>query len=311
MSAPIEQFQARLEQPADFDAFWEATIAELGGTPPRPTVEPDALRSTERVSVAQIHVDSYGGVRLFGWFARPAAPGRHPGLLMLPGYSANTMPQRALAGEGFAVLALSVRGHNRSNGQYAPGFPGLMVDGIERKESYGYRGVYMDCWRGLDALLALEGVDPGRLGVTGGSQGGALTLLTAALRPEISAAAADVPFLCAIRDAVDLTTSYPFAEIGDLLRQRPELAEAVWRTIPYYDILNFAPRIACPTLVSLGLRDDVCPPQTGYALYNALTCPKELRTYPNAAHEGGGFSHGQVKLAWLKERLGLGVGVGG
>jgi cephalosporin-C deacetylase len=52
--------------------------------------------------------------------------------------------------------------------------------------------------------------------------------------------------------------------------------------------------------VSLGLRDDVCPPRTGYALYNALTCPKELKVYPEAAHEGGGFTHGQIKLRWLK-----------
>ena len=306
MTAAIEHFQARLERPADFDAFWQATIAELGQAPVNLTVEPDTLRSTPRVSVAQVHFDSLGGVRLFGWYARPTAPGAYPGLLMLPGYSGNTGVPRAMAGEGFAVLALSVRGHPRSNSQYAPGFPGLLTDGIERKETYGYRGVYMDCYRAVDVLRGLDGVDAGRIGVTGGSQGGALTLLTAALRPEVRAAAADVPFLCAIRDAVDLTMSYPFAEIGDLLRLRPELADAVWTTIPYFDIINFAPRITCPVLVSLGLKDDVCPPQTGYALYNALTCPKELKVYPNAAHEGGGFSHGQVKLPWLKQQLGVG-----
>jgi cephalosporin-C deacetylase len=304
MSTAIEQFQARLTRPADFDAFWEETIAELGRTPANVSVEPDSLRSTPQVSVSQVHFDSFGGVRIFAWFARPSAPGAYPGLLMLPGYSGNSMPQRAMAGEGFAVLSVSVRAHPRSNGQYAPGFPGLMTDGIEAKETYGYRGVYMDCYRALDVLRGLDGVDADRLGVTGGSQGGALTLLTAALRPEIRVAAADVPFLCAIRDAVEVTSSYPFAEIGDLLRLRPELAETVWTTIPYYDILNFAPRITCPTLVSLGLKDDICPPQTGYALYNTLTCPKELKVYPDAAHEGGGFSHGQVKLPWLKQHLG-------
>lgn len=303
MSATIEQYRTNLERPGDFDRFWQATIGELAGIPINLTITPDPLRSNDRCAVDQVHFDSYGGVRIFGWYARPSQPGRYPGLLMLPGYSANSMPQRALAGEGFAVLALSVRGHNRSNGEYYPGFPGLMTDGVERRETYGYRGIYMDCYRGLDVLKNLDSVDPARLGVTGGSQGGALTLLTAALRPEIKAAAADVPFLTAMRDAVGLTTSYPYGEIGDLLRQRPELATTVWQTIAYYDIINFAPQITCPTLISLGLKDDICPPQTGYALYNALTCPKELKTYANAAHEGGGFSHGQVKVPWLKARL--------
>ena len=305
MSAEIEQYQATTSRPDDFDAFWRATIDDLDQTPARLTVEPDLPRSTPEVSVAQVRFDSLYGIRVFGWFARPAADGRYPGLLVLPGYSGNSTPQRALAGEGFAVLALSVRGHNRSDAQYRPGFPGLMTDGIERPDTYGYRGVYMDCYRGLDILHQLDGVDPERLGVTGGSQGGALTLVTAALRPEVRAAAADVPFLCAIRDAVGLTTSYPFGEIGDLLRQRPALAETVWRTLAYFDVLNFADRITCPVLLSLGLKDDICPPQTGYALVNRLTAPVDLQVYPNAAHEGGGFSHGQVKLPWLKARLGV------
>jgi cephalosporin-C deacetylase len=305
MSASIEKYQAQVERPADFDQFWQATIDELAQAPVGLVVESDSLRSTEEIRVSRVTFGSLGGVYLFGWYARPAAPGPHPGLLMLPGYSANSMPQRALAGEGFAVLSLSVRGHNRSNDQYAPGFPGLMTDGIDSPATYGYRGVYMDCYRGLDVLRGLADVDPERVGVTGGSQGGALTLLTAALRPEVRAAAADVPFLCAIQDAVALTSSYPFAEISDLLRQQPYQSEAVWRTISYFDIINFAPRITCPTLISLGLKDDICPPQTGYALVNALTCPKEVRVYPNAAHEGGGFSHGQVKVPWLKAQLGL------
>jgi cephalosporin-C deacetylase len=146
-------------------------------------------------------------------------------------------------------------------------------------------------------------VDKARIGVTGGSQGGALSLIAGAGRPEVRAIAADVPFMTSIRDALKLGSSYPYEEVKDYLRLQPTYEEKALATLDYFDTVNFADQIKAPTLLSIGLRDDICPPQTGYALYNRLSCPKELRVYPDAGHEGGGFVHAQLKTEWLGQQL--------
>jgi cephalosporin-C deacetylase len=178
-----------------------------------------------------------------------------------------------------------------------------MTAGIEQPRTYIYRGAYCDVWRAVDVLLHRSEVDPARIGVSGGSQGGALSLVCAAGRPEIAAVAADVPFLTGIRDSLRLGNSYPYQEIKDYLRQRPDAETQVLATLDYIDTLNFVDRIGVPTLLSAGLSDDVCPPETAYAIYNRLHCPKAIRAYPYAGHEGGGLPHTLVKQEWLGARL--------
>ena len=126
--------------------------------------------------------------------------------------------------------------------------------------------MYVDVVRAAAIQAALPEVDPSRIGVDGGSQGGALSLVAAALQPSPSACAvAGAPFLCCFVESTALSVSWPYREIVDYLRDHPENEEAVWRTTAYFDVFNFAPRVRAPVLMHLGLADDVCPPETGYA----------------------------------------------
>ena len=156
----------------------------------------------------------------------------------------------------------------------------------------------------MDFIQSRPEVDSKRTGVHGSSLGGALTIITAALRSEaIACAAAGAPYLCGFMDAASLTHSYPYEEINDYLRLHPEREPMVRATVAYYDGLNFAPLIRCPTLVYIGLEDDVCPPQTGYAVYRALTCPKDLHPYPRCAHDAGSYWETPRVEAFLAQHL--------
>src|SRR5262249_46726787 len=157
----------------------------------------------------------------------------------------------------------------------------------------------------VDFLLGREEVDSSRIGVTGSSQGGALTIVTAAMRPAIACAAAGAPYLCGFMDAASPTHSYPYPGINDYLRLAPAAEGQVRDTVAYFDGINFAPSIRCPIIVNIGLRDDVCPPETGYAVYEAVgSAQKRLYTYEDCAHDAGSaVGHAQVVSEFLREQL--------
>ena len=275
--------------------------------PLQATLEPVPNRSTDDVEVFDIGYDSLDGVRVAGWYCRPRASTiapPYPGLLIVPGYISEPTLPKSWARQGYATVGVAPRGKLRSNRQYNPGYPGLLIDNILDRNTYAYRGFFIDAARAVDFLHARPEVDRSRIGVHGSSQGGALTITTAALRADaIACGAAGAPYLCGYMDAASLTHSYPYEEINEYLRLYPDREPAVRETLNYFDGINFAPRIRCPMLVYIGLRDDVCPPETGYALYDALTCDKTLHTCDGCAHDAGAYWESKRVEAFLAEHL--------
>ena len=307
----LEAYGTSVECPADFDEFWSSILAEAGGIPLNPTLEHVPLRSTEDVDVYEIHYDSLDSLRVAGWYCVPRAsylPPPYPALLIVPGYISEPTLPKAWARRGYAAVGVAPRGKLRSNARFNPGYPGLLVHNIVDRNTYAYRGFYVDACRAVDLVQSRPEVDPGRIGMHGSSQGGALTIVTAALRSDaITCGAAGAPYLCGFMDAASLTHSYPYEEINDYLRLHPEREPLVRATVAYYDGINFAPRIRCPMLVYIGLEDDVCPPQTGYAVYRAMTCPKHLDAYPRCAHDAGGYWQAPKVERFLAEHLRPGI----
>ena len=97
---------------------------------------------------------------------------------------------------------------------------------------------------------------------------------------------------------------YPLAELDDYRRAHPQRREAVAQTLALVNPLNFAPSVTVPVLMSAGRFDrSLCPLPFAEELAAALpVC--DFRVYDGAA-EGGGHEHGQVRAAWLAERLGV------
>jgi cephalosporin-C deacetylase len=236
---------------------------------------------------------SLDDVRIAAWYCRPTQrAARLPAILSLPGYQSDPPIPTEWARQGYLALAVAPRGKLRSNHQFNPGYPNLLTYNLVDRQTYAYRGFYVDAWRGIDFLLSRPEVDAGRIGVTGSSQGGGLTITTAAMRPEVRAAAAGAPYLCGIMDAIALTQTYPYEEINDYLRQYPERRPLVEETLAYFDGLNFADRVTCPIMVNIGLQDNVCPPETGYALFNKLAAAdKRLYPYDGHGHDAGRSIH--------------------
>lgn len=299
---------AQIKEP-DFDQFWQETLDELRAQPVRLSATRLDL-PVAGVTISRAVYEGFGGARIHGWLLVPERREPMPGLVCYHGYGWYRKDASEYLGwalQGYAVFAVDVRGQSNESGDpatYPEGHaPGFMTQGVLDPRRYYYRYVYADAVRAVDALAGVQGVDPARIGVMGSSQGGALTLAAAALHGGVRTAMAGVPFLCHFERAVEVADAGPYVEIPRYLRIRRDEEEAVFRTLRYIDLLNLADRITCPTLITVGLRDPICPPSTVFAVYNTLAAQeKRLEVYPYDEHDLG-LGSADTQLRWLAQHL--------
>ena len=308
----LERYKPALTREADFDDFWDRTLRELADIPLAYELEPYDYPA-RGVAVYKLSYRGFRGSHIEGWLAMPSGDGPHPGLALYHGYNwafeGNLNETVNWALHGYAAFAMHCRGQQGGsvdNTVYSNGgTPGWMTKGIVSEEEYYYRGVYMDAVRAVEILASLDQVDAGRIGVSGGSQGGALTMAVAALSTIPVVAAADYPYLSHFERAVEMTPSGPYAEINEFFRRNgdPGIERRAMRTLSYFDVMNLAPRIGCRTWVSIGLVDTITPPSTVFAAYNHLSCEKEISVYRYFGHEGIPRAH-EKRLRVLLDTLG-------
>ncbi len=312
---PFEQLKTyrpdRVEQP-DFDAFWQATLAEARQHPLDAIFEQVnyGLQAQETFDVT---FNGFGGQPVKAWLLLPRRrSGPLPCVVEYIGYGGGRgFPTDWLlwSSVGFAHLVMDTRGQGSSwlfgatpdlYGQGGnPSIPGFMTQGILDPQHYYYRRVFTDAVRAIEAARSHPAVDPDRIAVAGGSQGGGITIAAAGLEPAVKAALPDVPFLCHYRRATELVDTAPYNEITRFCLTHRDKIETVFRTLSYFDGVNLAARATATALFSVGLMDQVCPPSTVYAAYNHWAGPKDIRVYPYNQHEGGGDFHVIEKVRFL------------
>lgn len=304
----LREYRPALTREPDFQAFWRETLAEAAKLPIQPELTPIDY-PVDGLHVARATYAGWDGARIAGWYLTPAGVGPFPAIAFYHGYSGSKgaiYDYLGWAAQGYVVLAVDVRGQNGESNDptdYQGGhYQGWMSQGILDPRTYYYRGVFVDCVRALDFLTTRPEVDADAIGVTGISQGGGLSIVVAGLDPRPKVAMSDVPFLCHYRRAVEVTDQRPYSELVEFCRSHPGREEQVFRTLSYFDAMNLAPDVTCPTLVSVGLLDMVCPPSTVFAAYNHLTCPKDLKVYPFGVHAVYA-PQWEEKLRWARTYL--------
>jgi cephalosporin-C deacetylase len=304
----LHKYKPSLYREADFDAFWRRTVDEAIAQPLNAELVPYALPA-KNVTCYAVRFDGYGGGRIAGWYVRPETNRAVPGLVAFHGYSGRgprPMDLLNYAYQGVAVLSMDTRGQNGQSQDLAPAeeghASGWMTKGIRSPRTYYYRYVYADAVRAVELLARREEVDAARIAVTGGSQGGAISLAAAALSERVVLCMADVPFLSDFRRSIEITSNGPYPEVTNFLRAFPDQREQAIRTLSYVDCMNLAPMIGGRVLVANSLWDDVCPPSTVFAVYHHLQCPKEMAVYPYHKHEVP-YEHHELKLRTLVETL--------
>lgn len=307
-------------EPADFDTFWNKTLTEsLALAEPARYSEIDA--GYRELVTEDVTFSGFGGHPIRGWMLRPRhAPGPLPTIVTYIGYGGG----RGLVGEwtalpsaGFAHFVMDTRGQGSGHrtgdtpdGEATgPHLGGFMTMGIHDPNEYYYRRLFTDAVLAVRAAQEHPAVDAGRVLVSGGSQGGAISLASAALAPAVLdvppvAAIVDVPFLSHVRHATRIVDTPPYSELVRYLRTRRHSEAEVFGTLDYFDGVNFAARAALPALFSVGLLDDICPPSTVYAAYNHYAGEKRMNVYEFNGHEQGGPYQEAEHVRFAREKLG-------
>ncbi|MDR3711426.1 MAG: acetylxylan esterase [Puia sp.] len=301
--------QPTVAMPEDFQQFWDKAKADNAGIPmdARMTLLPD--RCTGAVNVYQVNLQNYKpGARLYGILCVPKKEGKYPAVLEVPG--AGVRPYSGdikLAEKGVITLQIGIHGvpvimdRQVYDDMSAGWLNAYWTYNMEDKDQYYFKRVYLGCVRANDFLVSLPQYDGTNLGVTGGSQGGALSIVTASLDPRVKCLAAFYPALCDMTGYLHgRAGGWPhiFDQNNPQHRSDNEIAN-----MAYFDVLNFAKLLKAPGMYSWGYNDEVCPPTSTFAAYNQITAPKSLFLSLETGHWS--FPEQNEKLTgWLLQQLG-------
>lgn len=284
-------------RPADFDAFWDRSLAEIAGLDPEVELMPAGFE-TSFADCFHLTFNGLGGARLHAKYLRPKMfSGPKPAVLMFHGYSGSSGDwgdKLGYVAQGFSVAALDCRGQGGlsedKGGVAGSTFSGHIIRGLDDSpERMLFRLIFLDTVQLASVVMNMAEVDPARMAAIGGSQGGGLALACAALEPRIKLAAVLYPFLSDYRRVwdIDLATD-AYAEIQEYFRFFDPLHEReaeIFEKLGYIDVQHLSSRIEAEVLWGICLMDTVCPPSTQFAAYNKIETRKKMLVYPDYGHE--------------------------
>ncbi|WP_373734604.1 acetylxylan esterase, partial [Bacteroides heparinolyticus] len=309
-----EKIRPYTQIPADFGDFWNKNKAELAKVPLIYTKELVKEYCTDQMDcyLVKLQVNERGQA-IYGYLFYPkhAKEASCPVVLCPPGAGIKTIKEplrhKYYAEHGCIRFEIEIHGlnpkmptedfkdiSNAFNGKEN----GYLNNGLDNRDNYYMKRVYMACIRSIDLLVSLPEWDGRNVVVKGGSQGGALALVAAGLDPRVTACIANHPALSDMAGYMaGRAGGYPhFFRVAGM--DTPDKLN----TMAYYDVVNFARSIKVPTRMTWGYNDDVCPPTTSYAVYNVLQCPKEALITPINEHwtsEDTEYGH----LTWMLNHL--------
>jgi len=301
-----EEIRSQYDKPADFEAFWQKAKNDLAKIKPqyKVTEMPDSSRDGRRVFL--IEMKSLDNMTIRGWLTEPTSKNKDKKfvvLLGLPGYQVALKPMFGTDPD-IAILTLNIRGNGNSRDVINVRRESYIVLNIEDKNKYVLRGAIMDCVRAVDFIYTRPELRHDNIIAAGGSLGGFLAVATSSVDKRISFCSAANPIFCDVRNWAN-EVDWPFIDIKKYVNTRPGLTfDKVLNNLDYFDTKNFGSTLKCPTLVGLGLVDNIAPPNTVYTLYNLIPAQKHIIVFRDLGHEIG-VKYEVYEGRWMRDTFAL------
>ena len=295
----------------DFEQFWSTAKAQLEAIDMHPVLTELTRKSTAARKVYLVELNSIPDglsgepVVVRGYYCEPQDGQKHPVIMHYLGYDGiypdeHRYPPHCPSGDDapdFAEFFLSTRGQSINNrkaderepdghGDFTNTYGQWFLFHFGDRDSYYYRGAFMDVVRAVDFMGSRATSDMSHLFAEGSSQGGALSYAAAALSNyPFTAIAPNVAFLGDFPDYFKIV-DWPASTAKSAAKKAGLTDEQMYAFLSYFDTKNLATRIHCAVLATSGLLDGTCPPHTNIAPYNLIDNPdKEYHFYPNMTHD--------------------------
>lgn len=304
-----EKIESFTPMPKDFDQFWQKALKEARKVDFQPVYFDVADATNDKLLTKLVRLRVGKDKWIYGMLTIPRDGNQHPVVLCPPGAgSTKVFPSDYFGNEGMIYMKIEIHDNDpripddEYNRMRAKKCDGYMRRGMASKDTYYYKDVYVGCARAVDFLCSLPEWDGKNVIVTGGSQGGALTIVTATLNEKVTMCAPFYPALCDLTGFLHQRAGgWPKFFSGFYKDGRIDIPhDQAVETLQYFDVVNFARQLKVPTFMSWGYNDDTCSPTSVWAAWNEIQAPKEKDITPSSGHWR--FPSSQNKcLKWIKK----------
>ncbi|RUS47955.1 alpha/beta fold hydrolase [Cohnella sp. AR92] len=304
--AELKSYRPDRTAPKDLDEFWERTLTEAAQRPLKDRKE-KVNGISPYITHYRVRYEGFDETPIHGWYLVPsfAGAGPFPCVVIYHGYTGSKGYPEDYAHwllAGYAVFAVDVRGQGGETGNLLPQTYGMtrgwMNQGLLDPYLSYYRAITVDALKAVEWVSRQPEADASRIATVGTSQGGGLSLIVSALSDVPHKTIADVPNMCHMDFGISQSTG-SLTEAAGFVSDHPEHLDTVLHTLSYFDLLNLSDRLRAPLLVSVGLKDTICMPETIFAVYNRIDAPKELVVYPFNGHFTS-ENHFSKQIAFLR-----------
>ena len=306
-----EQIRTLTPLPQDFEKFWQQAVKDARKVPLEAEYKAIAEATDDKVETHLVRLRVGKDKWIQGYLSRPRDGGKHPVVLCPPGAGSKKIsPSDYFPRKGCIYMKIEIHDndqllpddeYNRMRQEMSDGY---MRRGMASRDTYYYKDVYTGCVRAVDFLCSLPGWDGKNVIVTGGSQGGALTIVTAALNEKVTLCAPFYPALCDLTGFLHHRAGgWPKFFSGFYKDGKTEISnEAAVETLQYFDVVNFARLLKVPTFMSWGYNDDTCSPTSIWAAWNEIKAPKQSDITPSSGHWRFLSTQGKC-MEWMESHL--------
>lgn len=291
----------------DFDQFWEKSIAEIKRIPLETELVKNGRKTTHRFASYDVSYKGFTRTAITGEILIPRATKKPKVVIYVHDYNSSPRYSQQSLDDSAAYFFINLRGHTEiikpADTDEEHTSPGYMVENILDRDTYYVRAVYLDLYRAIDMLRLIPDINCSAIGIMGKGFGSAAAVFATVYSDRVTALVLETPSFCHLTMSQNLSESDATNEINEFVTTVKSKKKQIKDNLTYFDALNFADKITCPVLATVGFKDTLSPPECVFSLFNHIQSEKIIEVYPEDGNSAGGSAQFAKSIAWLVKQI--------